>query len=1232
MAHDWQNPLILSRNKEPDHATLVPYPVRVQAADGVREASPWYRSLNGEWSFHWAIRPSEAPPGFHEPDYDVSAWDRIAVPGNWQLQGYDTPIYLNVRNLCGPNEPPMVSEDFNPVGSYRTTFAVPDDWAGRQVFITFEGVISAFYIWVNGHPVGYSQDSMGPAEFNLTPYLQPGDNVLAVQVLRWCDGSYIEDQDMWRLSGIHRDVYLWSAPLLHIRDLAVRTDLDDACSDAVLSVRAKVRNYDASEGRSGMVDVMLLDEAGAPVLARPLFAHVNAPPGGEVAVDLGHTVTRPRLWSSEDPYLYTVLVCLRDPAWTVQEFQSARVGFKRIEFLDGQLLINRRAVLFGGVNRHDFDPDLGKVTTTERMVQDIVTMKRFNLNAVRTSHYPNTPEWYDLCDRYGLWVLDEANIESHHYWDRFTKDPLWRETFLDRGRRMVERDKNHASVFAWSLGNESGYGENHAAIAHWMRKADPSRPIHYESAQLNPLVDIVSFMYPTIDRLVETANDPTDPRPIIMCEYAHSMGNSTGNLKEYWEAIRTHRRLQGGFIWDWVDQGIRTHVEPLRTTPDASPARGLCTVRAQVVPGVTGRAIKNGFVEAPAAQWPGPGAGLTVWVRVRPEFAGENMPLICMGGGQLALRELDAATLEFSVSGSETVTCQALVPPGWLGGWHDIAATYDGQVLRLYIDGAQRGETPRVGPIPGGDAPLSIGGDPDRPDLHFHGSIDCARVWRRALSSGEIAAPPCEPGADALLWLDLDEFEEAAGEPVEYFAYGGDFGEAPTDGNFCLNGLVGPDRDPHPALWEYKKILEPVEVAPGDLAAGEVTIRSRRDFTSLGDLTVLWEVRQDGEVLQQGDLGSLDIAPGEERTLRVPFDPPRPIPGCEHWLCLRFVLREATLWAPAGHEVAWAQLELPVQPETVPTADLSGLPALVAEEADGRLSVTGDPFAVGFSRATGELCSIVFEGGELLSRGPVLNAWRAPTDNDALSGEAARWRSAGLDRLEHAVTGFEVVQVSPQAVRVVAQVRSAAPDASAGFESAYTYTVLASGDILLDHQVQPFGDLPDLPCLGVAMALPGRFDQFAWYGPGPHETYPDRKLGAMVGCYESTLADQYVPYIMPQEHGNHCDVRWAALTDGNGLGILAMGVPTVSVKVSRFAIDHLTAARHTYELAPSPSVFVYLDHAVCGLGNGSCGPGVLPQYRVPAQPYRYRLRLRPFGAGSPPPGRLARALQPEGWY
>ncbi|HQK94330.1 MAG TPA: glycoside hydrolase family 2 TIM barrel-domain containing protein, partial [Armatimonadota bacterium] len=992
MAHDWQDPSVLSRNKEPDRATLVPYPVRVQAVDGVREASPWYRSLNGEWHFHWAIRPSEAAQGFHEIEYDVSGWDTVAVPGNWQLQGYDTPIYVNIRNLCGPDEPPMVSEDFNPVGSYRTTFTVPDDWAGRRIFIVFEGVISAFYIWVNGHAVGYSQDSMGPAEFDLTSYVQPGENVLAVQVLRWCDGSYVEDQDMWRLSGIHRDVYLWSAPLLHVRDLAVRTDLDEGCRDAVLTVRAKVHNYDTNETRSGMVDVTLLDSSGAPVFARPLFAHVSVPPGGEVAVDLGHTVVGPRLWSSEAPYLYTLLVCLRDPAWTALEFQSTRVGFRRIEFLDGQLLINRKPVLFGGVNRHDFDPDLGKVTTTERMVQDIVTMKRFNINAVRTSHYPNTPEWYDLCDRYGLWVLDEANIESHHYWDRFAKDPVWRETFLDRGRRMVERDKNHASVFAWSLGNESGYGENHAAIAHWIRKADPSRPIHYESAQLNPLVDIVSFMYPTIDRLVETAKDPTDPRPIIMCEYAHSMGNSTGNLKEYWEAIRSHRRLQGGFIWDWVDQGIRARVEPHRTTPDASSSRARCTVRAQVVRGATGRGIKNGFAEVLGLPSLDGAAGITLWVRVRPEFAGENMPLMTQGDGKFGLKELDAGTLEFSVSDGGRVTCSAPVPRGWLGGWHDIAATYDGQALRLYVDGALRGEVPHAGPVAAGDAPLVIGGDPSHPEWCFHGTIDCARVWNRALSADEIACPPGEPGADAVLWLDFDEFEETADDRVEYFAYGGDFGEAPTDGNFCLNGLVGPDRDPHPALWEYKKILEPVEVAGADLLAGEVTIRNRRDFTSLGDLAVLWELREDGGTLQQGDLGSLDIAAGEEHTAHVPFELPRPAPGCEYWLCLRFALREPTMWAPAGHEVAWAQLKLPIE-ATAPPVDISGLTPLVLAEVDEGVRVTGDRFVVCFSRTEGVLCSIEFDGTELLSRGPALHAWRAPTDNDTLSGEAARWRS-----------------------------------------------------------------------------------------------------------------------------------------------------------------------------------------------------------------------------------------------
>jgi beta-galactosidase/beta-glucuronidase len=668
--NDWQNLQVVGRNKEPGHATLVPYADDVTALGGDREASPYFKSLNGDWKFKYAPNPASAPADFYEDDFEASEWATISVPGNWQLRGYDRPIYTNVQYPFPIDDLPRVPEDDNPTGCYRRTFTLPREWDGRQIFLLFEGVDSAFHLWINGQMVGYSQGSRLPAEFNVTPYVHAGENTLAVRVYRWSDGSYLEDQDFWRLSGIYRDVYLWAAPPVHVRDFWVRTDLDEAYQDAVLKVRAKVWNYGHEDVAGYSVEVRLSDADGRPTFTKPLSGQVAVEAGGKVTLDLEQPVTNPEKWSDEQPYLYTLLIFLKDAAGNILEVESCQVGFRKVEIRDGQIHVNGAPILLNGVNRHEHDPDTGHTVTVESMLQDIHLMKQFNINAVRTSHYPNHPRWYDLCDQYGIYVFDEANIESHGVWDRLTKDPKWKTAFLERGIRMVESDKNHPCVIVWSLGNESGYGPNHEALADWIHEHDPTRPVHYESAtqwrsyegpETAPCIDMVSVMYPPVDRIVEMAQTPRETRPLVMCEYAHAMGNSCGNLKEYWEAVEGYKRLQGGFIWDWVDQGIRQ-------------------------------------------------------------------------------------------------------------------VTDDGE---------------------------------------------------------------------------------------EWFAYGGDFGDQPNDGNFCINGLIWPDREPHPALWEVKKVLEPVRVEPVDLAAGQVRISNEYRFSDLSGLDVSWTLTAHGQVLQYGDLPKLNRPAGE---------------------------------------------------------------------------------------------------------------------------------------------------------------------------------------------------------------------------------------------------------------------------------------------------------------------------------------------------------------------------------
>jgi len=557
---DWENPEMIGRGKEPAHCTLMPYPDTATALAGVREVSAFYKSLNGKWKFNWVGKPADRPKDFYKFDYNVSKWAEISVPSNWQLQGYDRPIYLNVRYPFSPEKPnpPYIPHDNNPVGSYRREFTIPDSWVGRQVFIHFDGVKSAFYIWVNGREVGYSEDSMTPAEFNITKYLREGKNVLAVEVYRWSDGSYLEDQDMWRLSGIYRDVYLFSTPAVHIFDFFVRTELDEKYEDATLMIRPKVLSFTNEELEGWVVEGQLYDSENQPIFSAPLEEQVSvimrkwyaSQRGGVEFGLLRGEVACPKKWSAEQPNLYTLVLCLKDAKGKTIEAESCKVGFREVELKDGQLFINGQAVLLCGVNRHEHDPDYGRAIPESRMLEDIKLMKQNNINAVRTSHYPNHPKWYELCDRYGIYLIDEANLETHGVHGLLANNPRWHCAFVERAIRMVERDKNHPSVIFWSLGNESGCGPNHSAMAGWIHDYDPSRPVHYEGAQGDPkdppYVDVLSRMYPRVQNIVNLATNEIDDRPVVMCEYAHAMGNSVGNLKEYWDAIRSTRRLIGG--------------------------------------------------------------------------------------------------------------------------------------------------------------------------------------------------------------------------------------------------------------------------------------------------------------------------------------------------------------------------------------------------------------------------------------------------------------------------------------------------------------------------------------------------------------------------------------------------------------------------------------------------------------------------------------------------------------
>ena len=1026
MTNDWETHRVVQRNRVPARADAIPFQDESGALTRERGRSPWFQLLNGAWKFHFCDSPAEAPPGFFEEDFDPAGWDGVKVPWSWQLQGYGRPHYTNVIYPF-PADPPRVPSE-NPTGCYRRTFAIPQGWAGRQVFLRFEGVDSAFHLWVNGCEVGYSQGSRVPAEFDITPHIRTGTNTLAVRVVQWSDGSYLEDQDMWWLSGIFRDVYLIAAPQVHLYDFFARTELDADYRDAVLKVRATVRNF-GDAGCSGRhIEMKLLDAAGVPVFDEPVSAPLSVPAGQASAADLEAPVAHPAKWSAEQPYLYTLLLSVLDGAGNVSEVKTCRVGFRSVELKGGNMLVNGVAVILKGANRHDHHCDLGRAVPLDSMRQDVLLMKRHNLNAVRTSHYPNDPRFYDLCDEYGLYVIDEADLECHGFActgniHQISDDPEWESAYVDRMVRMVERDKNHPSIILWSLGNESGYGCNHRAMAAKAREIDPTRLIHYEGDYDVETADVQSRMYTSIADLEKFARDRKSGKPFILCEYAHAMGNGPGGLKEYWDTIYRHKRLQGGCVWDWIDQGIR----------------------------------------------------------VRDEDGGE------------------------------------------------------------------------------------------------------------------------------------------------FFAYGGDFGDDPNDKQFLINGLIFPDRTPSPGLIEYRKVIEPVQAEAAGLAEGKVKLTSRYDFISLDHLSLSWSVKADGQVVESGTMPVPKIAPGRSKTVTVPFTPPPvPQPGTDYWLHLSFRLAQDMNWASAGHEVAWAQFQLPVEVPAGPIVRASEMQPVTCEEIGTALRVFGSSFEIIFDRARGRIVEWRHEGMPVITAGPRLNFWRAPTDNDERN-VAGKWRDAGLHRLQHRIDSVEGGTPGGGVAQVRVRSRIAPPIYDQAFECEYAYTIFGSGDVLLNVHVLPRGKWCDtIPRVGLQMTLPGELDHVAWYGRGPGECYIDTREAAWVGVHRCGLDDLHTPYVFPQENGNRTDVRWVALADVRGMGLFAQGDPLLNFSAHRYTTEDLERATHTNELEPRGTITLNLDHRHTGIGSNSCGPELLEQYRLHPQEFSFTMRLKPFSVDSISPAALAK--------
>ncbi len=1220
-APDWENQHVFAINKLDPYAWHLLFEDDASALRGGGADTPWHHDLNGTWDFKWAPDPDSRPAGFEKPGYAIDGWDRIEVPGNWQIQGFGVPVYTNIAypfHVDPPRvmgEPPRHFTNYdqrNPVGAYRREFSLPEGWEGRRVRVHFEGVNSAFYLWINGEKVGYSQDSRTPAVFDITDFLREGENLLAAEVYRNSDGSYLEDQDFWRLSGIYRDVYLTALHDLHLADFFIHTDLDDDYRDAVLRVEADVATHeDPVSGFS--VEGALFDDSGNLVTELPETAGQSLAPGERAQMVLRADVENPAKWTAETPNLYRLVLRLRDSDGEVVATTAHDVGFRTIEIRDAQLLVNGRPILIKGVNRHEHHPETGHAISVESMVEDILLMKKANINTVRTAHYPNQPIFYELCNRYGLYVINEANIESHgmgYGEDSLAKDPSWKAAHVDRMKRMVERDKNHPSVIIWSMGNEAGNGVNFEAVYDWAKARDSSRPVQYEQVRPHERnSDIHTPMYARIPQIVNYArNDP--PRPLILCEYAHAMGNSIGNLAEYWDAIREYPALQGGAIWDWVDQGLWKEIAEIQVAVDrANPERrGLVRGTVEAGEGVAGA------VEVES----GDDLNLTGPLTLEAVFEGDRRsetfsPLISRGDRQYLMR-LESRGIHFVVySGGWESLIVPYAQARLADGLNRVTGVYDGERMLLYVNGREVGERAFSGPIDRSSYPVNIGRNSEHPDRVSRFPIREARIYARALAPDEVADPQSRSAEGLRLHLDLTEttggrFSSGRDGGDRFIAYGGDFGDHPNDGNFCINGVIGADRQVHPHYYEVQKVYQNVLIRPSNLENGLLEVENEHFFLDLNQFDPFWVLRRDGRVVRSIPLERVDLAPMETREIRVPVE--LPAEAGEYWGTLEFRLAAETDWAPAGHVIAWEQFLLGSR-EAPASASAEGVVDVRASGNRVELRTAGVEVVV--DKTTGAVTEYRVGGKNRLVKPIEPNFRKVANDNQrAARVEASDWGPwtwAAQDRT------VKSVDVAGAAVTVEFTLPVDRP--ASRYE--VTYSLDAAGRLAVEANWTPGpgGRKHLLPRFGMTFAVSDRLDRVEWYGRGPHENYWDRKTGASVARYRAPVSEMWHPYVRTQDTGNRTGTRWFSIGDDRGTGLrVAAADPErpLSFSVLPFTLSEMSRARHPHAINFAEFNTVFVDWKVHGVGgDNSWGAKTHPQFTLQDnQPYRLSFMLEPL--------------------
>lgn len=1002
----WENHQIDGINRMPARAHFLTFPSKEKALLNNNRYTHAFKILNGVWKFMFLDAPEYSPEGFFNSDFDVTKMDDITVPGNWQLQGYGKMHYSDLWYNF-PINPPYVPTE-NPTGIYKRTFFVEESYRDKKIIIRFCGVDSAYHLWINGKEVGYSKVARNESEFDITDLIRVGEeNDVTVRVYQWSDGTYLEDQDMWWESGIFRDVELIGVPKDGINDYKVIADLDDEYKNGIFKVEAFLRTT-----KEVNVTFELVDAGENTVFTKTVVAKEGKACIDEVIADVNH-------WTAETPYLYKLFITVEDDGQIVEVIPQ-NVGFRNIRLNGETFLVNGVAIKFKGVNRHDYSPQNGRVVSREEIEKDIILMKQFNINAIRTSHYPNSYYLYDLCDEYGMYLIAETDLECHGFeltgdYKWITDDPSWELAYVSRMTRMIERDKNHPAIIFWSLGNESAFGCNFRKMTDVAHEMDPTRLVHYEGDFDVESADVYSTMYTWIENpkkpyLMKDIIEKSK-KPHIHCEYCHAMGNGPGNLKDYQDLVYAHDKLQGGFVWEWFDHGIESFTE-----------------------------------------------------------------------------------------------------------------------------------------------------------------------------SGE-----------------------------KYYRYGGDFGDDPSNKDFCIDGLIMPDRTPSPGLYEYKKVIEPITTTAVDIQKGIINLLSRYDFANLDRFNLVYKVMEDDVILQTGFMAVPSIEARANKDITLPYDLSaiKVKPGAHYYVNISYQLREDTSYAFSGHELATAQFELPLYKEGIVVRP-EGI--LNVEKEHTTLHVKGANFSLDFNLVNGNLMNIVRDGMQILSKGPRLTLWRAPISNDMEIID--KLKKVYFLHLEHEVVMNIDYHMEGNILKVEVDTINSTTNSAWHFKTKYVYTVCPSGDILIDVEGTPSGrvDLaPDmLPRIGVSMHLDKSMEHVRYFGMGPGENYADSKEAAQMGLYANTVDGLFTNYVIPQENGNHMGCKWVSMTNDRGMGLLASTEGDFNFSASWYEDKDLDDAKHTCDLVKRDYIVFNVDYKQNALGTNSCGQWQLDKYRAKFEDFKLSFRLTPF--------------------